>query len=157
MTIFLDVKFAFTQRVPEFYCPVARTRNDLPIISAKADGKNVGRMANETARCNSSIEIPQAESMVPGRGQSKLTVRGDDDIGNEVIVSMKYTLGITVRVVFASQLPDNDGLVCDGEIRWNLEIGLANSPREAVKIISGFSEDVAIAVTHPLWPSREPR
>lgn len=95
--------------------------------------------------------------MVPGRGQSKLTVRGDDDIGNEVIVSMKYALGITVRVVFASQLPDNDGLVCDGEIRWNLEIGLANSPREAVKIISGFSEDVAIAVTHPLWPSREPR
>lgn len=23
--------------------------------------------------------------------------------------------------------------------------------------MSGFSEDVAIAVTHPLWPSREPR
>jgi hypothetical protein len=30
-------------------------------------------------------------------------------------------------------------------------------PREAVKIMSGFSEDVAIAVTHPLWPAKEPR
>ena len=35
------------------------------------------------------------------------------------------------------------------------KIGLI--PREAVKIMSGFSEDVAIAVTHPLWPGREPR
>jgi hypothetical protein len=30
-------------------------------------------------------------------------------------------------------------------------------PREAVKIMSGFSEEVAMAVTHPLWPSRDPR
>ena len=32
-----------------------------------------------------------------------------------------------------------------------------NIPREAVKIISGFSDEVAMAVTHPLWPSKEPR
>ncbi len=30
-------------------------------------------------------------------------------------------------------------------------------PREAVRIMSGFSEDVAIAVTQPLWPAIEPR
>ena len=30
-------------------------------------------------------------------------------------------------------------------------------PREAVNIMSGFSDEVAIAVTHPLWPSNEPR
>lgn len=30
-------------------------------------------------------------------------------------------------------------------------------PREAVKIMSGFSEEVAMAVTHPLWPDKEPR
>lgn len=117
MTIFLDVIFTFAQSVPEFYCSVARARNDLPIISAKADGKNIGSMANEAARCGSSIEVPQAESMVPGRGQSKLTIRGDDDIGNKVIVTMEYALRVTVRVFIASQLPDNDGFVCDGEIR----------------------------------------
>ena len=32
-----------------------------------------------------------------------------------------------------------------------------NIPREAVKIMSGFSDEVAMAVTHPLWPSKEPR
>lgn len=31
-----------------------------------------------------------------------------------------------------------------------------NIPRDAVRIISGFSELVAIAVTHPPWPSIEP-
>src|ERR1700685_142834 len=30
-------------------------------------------------------------------------------------------------------------------------------PREAVRIMSGFSEEVAIAVTQPLWPAKEPR
>jgi hypothetical protein len=74
-------------------------------------------MANEAARCESSIKVPQAEGMVPGRRQSKLTVGGDDDIGNKVVVSMKYAFGVAVRIFIASQLPDNDGLVCDGEIR----------------------------------------
>jgi hypothetical protein len=32
-----------------------------------------------------------------------------------------------------------------------------NLPRDAVKIMSGFSEEVAIAVTQPLWPAKEPR
>ena len=31
-----------------------------------------------------------------------------------------------------------------------------SSPRDAERIISGFSELVAMAVTHPLWPLREP-
>jgi hypothetical protein len=41
VTIFFDVIFTFTQSVPKFYCPVARARNDLPIISTEADGKNI--------------------------------------------------------------------------------------------------------------------
>jgi hypothetical protein len=39
------------------------------------------------------------------------------------------------------------------KLRWNR----ACVPREAVKIISGFSEEVAMAVIHPLWPSSDPR
>lgn len=34
---------------------------------------------------------------------------------------------------------------------------LRQVPREAVKIMSGFSDEVAIAVTHPLCPEREPK
>lgn len=36
-------------------------------------------------------------------------------------------------------------------------LGRRYLPREAVKIMSGFSEEVAIAVTQPLWPDNEPR
>lgn len=34
---------------------------------------------------------------------------------------------------------------------------MVNIPRDAVRIMSGFSEEVAIAVTQPLWPAIEPR
>ena len=46
---------------------------------------------------------------------------------------------------------------------YQLELGTINLcavkfvPLEAVKIMSGFSEEVAIAVTQPLWPDKDPR
>ena len=42
----------------------------------------------------------------------------------------------------------------DSLLKSNAE---TNIPRDAVRIMSGFSEEVAIAVTQPLWPAREPR
>ena len=50
--------------------------------------------------------------MVPRGRQGELPVRRDDNIGNEMVMSMKDSLGITVTVFITSQLPDNDRLVC---------------------------------------------
>lgn len=157
VSIVLDIVFAFTQSVPEFDGPVTRTRDDLPVISAEADGKDIGGVADETASGGASVKVPEAESVVPGRRQSELAIRRDDNVRDEVVMSVEDALGVSVGVLVASQLPDDNGLVYQRDIRRNLGIDSAYSPREAVKIISGFSDDVAMAVTHPLCPSREPR
>lgn len=115
-------------------------------------------MANESACGQASVQVPQAEGVIPGRRKSELTIRRYDNVGNEVIVAVKNTLGITRALLFASKLPNDNCLI------WNKKkisgrqiiVSFAAVPREAVKIISGFSEEVAIAVTHPLWPSRDP-
>jgi hypothetical protein len=49
VTILFDVVFALSKSVPEFDTPVARTRHDLPVVSAEADGEDVGCVANESA------------------------------------------------------------------------------------------------------------
>jgi hypothetical protein len=49
--------------------------------------------------------------VIPGRGESELAIGGDNDIGHEMVVSVEDALGVTVRVLIAGQLPDNDGLV----------------------------------------------
>ena len=69
-------------------------------------------MSNETTGGFTSLQVPQAEGVIPRTGKSKLTVRRDDDIRNKVAVSVKGLLGETIRVLITSQLPDDDGLVC---------------------------------------------
>lgn len=118
MTILLDIIFTFTQRVPELDGPVARTRHNLPVISAETDRKDVGGVANKATCCGTGVEVPEAKSVIPGRRQSELAVRGNDNIGNEMIMPVEDALGVTVGVVVASQLPDDDGLVCGREIRY---------------------------------------
>ena len=111
--------------------------------------------------------------MIPRRGERELAIGGNDDVGNEVVVAVKDTLRVTVLVLVASELPDNDRLIyiedrisefllswirdshcVPGHERAKRE---TNIPRDAVRIMSGFSEEVAMAVIQPLWPAIEPR
>lgn len=112
VTILLDVILALSEGVPELDGPVARTRDDLPVVCAEADRQNIGGVSNEAARGDTGVEVPKAESMVPRRGERELAVRGDDDVRDEVVVSVEDALGVSVRLLITGQLPDNDGLVC---------------------------------------------
>lgn len=83
-------------------------------------------------------------------------------------VALKASLGVTVGLVVASQVPDDQGLVATGgkehvgaiddaiAISKTLFQNFEISPRVLV-IISYFSREVAKLVTQPLWPSRVPR
>ena len=86
-----------------------------------------------------------------------MPVRRDNNVRNEVIVSMKDPFRVAVRILVSSKLPYDDGLIYENDLATWGQLSNNNIPREAVKIISGFSDDVAIAVTHPLWPGKEPR
>ena len=111
VSIVLDVIFTFTEGVPELDCPVARARDNLTVVRREADGEDIGGVADETTGSVASVKIPQAQRVVPRRGERELAIGGNDDVGNEVVVAVKDTLRVTVLVLVASELPDNNRLV----------------------------------------------
>ena len=88
MPVLLDIIFAFSQSIPKLDRPVPRARNDLPIICAEADTEHIGCVANETTSSSACVQVPQTECVVPRGGESKLAVRGDDDVGHKMVVSV---------------------------------------------------------------------
>jgi len=179
--------------------------------------KNIGGVTNESSGGESRVEVPESEGVIPRRGESELSVGGDNNVGDEVVVSVlekrkegeerrgeekevskegheeerreregelarslekkselgggrqtyQDLLGVSVRGIVSGELPDDDGLVCkrksersekesakgrEGGGKEGKERELnekLNAPREEVKMTSGFSAEVAMAVTHP--------
>jgi len=95
VTLLLNVVFAFSESVPEFDGPVARTRDDLTVVGAEADGKDIGSVANKAAGGQSGVQVPETESVIPGRGEGELAIGGNDDIRNEVVVAVENTFGVS--------------------------------------------------------------
>ena len=65
VAILLDVVLALSESVPKLDGPVTRTRDDLPVISAEADGQDIGGMADEAAGGETGVEVPEAEGVIP--------------------------------------------------------------------------------------------
>ena len=154
MALVLDIVFALSEGVPELDRPVAGARDDLPVVGAEADGEDIGGVADEAAGSETGVQVPETEGVVPRRRKGELADGGNNNIRHEVVVAVEDALRVPVRDLVACQLPDDDSLVW-----WYFEmirVQVQNTqmkltvPREAVKIMSGFSEDVAMAVTHPL-------
>jgi hypothetical protein len=65
------------------------------------------RFQSSYLRC----EIPEAQRSVPGAREGKLTIRGDNNITNEVGVTSQSTLWYAIVGLISGQLPHDDGLV----------------------------------------------
>ena len=90
--------------------------------------------------------------MVPGRREGELSIRGYDNVRDKMIMATKDAFWVAIRIFVASELPHDDCLVYAKALclsgktpLWTMD----TLPREAVKITSGVSEEVAIAVTQP--------
>jgi hypothetical protein len=73
--------------------------------------EDVAGVADELAGGQTRVEVPEAESLVPGRGEGELAVRGDDNVRDKVVVAVEDLLGETKVAVVTGELPDDDGLV----------------------------------------------
>jgi hypothetical protein len=73
-----DGVLAVTEGVPQLDGAVAGSGDDLAVVGREGDGQNIVGVADKAAGGLAGRELPQAESLVPGRGKSVGTVRGDD-------------------------------------------------------------------------------
>lgn len=66
----------------------------------------------EAASGLAGSQIPQTQSLIPGTGQSVVTVGRQHNVADEVRVSVQTLLGVTVvGILITGQLPDNQSLV----------------------------------------------
>jgi len=111
MTRFVNGVFAFTESIPELDGLVSRSRDNLSVISRKSNAQNVFGVTNESSGGSSKIEVPKSESAVPRSRQSELSVRGDNDIRDEVIVSSESFSREAKLLSISSKFPNDEGLV----------------------------------------------
>lgn len=65
MTIILDIVLALPEGIPELDRPVARARDNLPVVCREADGEDIGGVADETAGGETGVQVPEAKCVVP--------------------------------------------------------------------------------------------
>lgn len=117
--------FEFSQSVPKFDGLVSAGRDDLSVISGESDGEYVVLVSSESGGGDSSFQIPQSQGFIPRSGNCELTARTDDNIGNEVVVSLQSFHWVSVSFTVSVELPDDQGLVSGGgdEHVWELWVG----------------------------------
>merc|ERR1711962_1017879 len=71
----LDGVFALSKRVPQLDRVVSCSRHDLSVISRKGDAQHILSVSDKLPCCDSSIEIPKTQSLVPRTRESELSIR----------------------------------------------------------------------------------
>jgi len=101
MSLLLNRVFANSKSVPQLDGAVARPGNDLPVVGRECDAEDVFGVSDKSSRRRPHRQIPQTKSGIPGAGQSKLSVRRQNDVRHEVTVALKSLVRETVvGVVF---------------------------------------------------------
>ena len=110
VTVLLNGVLALTEGVPQLHGAIARARDDLSVVSAEGDREDVLGVVDESAGAASGADLPQSQSSIPGARQSILSIRRDDNIRDEVVVSAERSAGIAVVSFLAGKSPYQDGL-----------------------------------------------
>jgi len=93
VAILSNVVLALSESVPQLDGFVTRARHDLTVVGREGDREDIVGVSNEAASSSASVQIPKADSLVPGSRESKLTIRGDGNVLNKVVVTKKRLAG----------------------------------------------------------------
>ena len=104
-----DGELAVAERVPQLDGPIARAGDDLAVVGGEGDGEHVVGVADEAAGGGTGGELPEAQRLVPGRGEGVGTVRGDD---------LSRNCQLRRRDFLASQLLHHVGEHTQSETMW---------------------------------------
>lgn len=115
MVVFIGGEFAISQGVPEFDFSVSSGGDNLSVIWGESNGVNFFGVSVEFSGAFSLFQVPKSEGFVPRGGDDELVVLGDGQVGNEVGVTGKGSVWISVGlggfVHFLEEFPDDDFLV----------------------------------------------
>ena len=107
----LNGVLADTEGVPQLDGLITRTGDNLTVVSGESDRQDILGVANELTVAHAGVDVPKAEGSIPGARQNELSIRGDDNIGDEVGVTSESTTGGSVLDFVLGKIPDDDGLV----------------------------------------------
>jgi len=96
VTLLSDGELAVSESVPELDGAVSRSRDDLSVVCRKGDGENVVAVTNESAGGGTGGKLPEAKSLIPRGRESVGTIRGDHAVRDNVGVTVKGSLWISV-------------------------------------------------------------
>jgi hypothetical protein len=113
------------QSVPELDGLVSAGGDDLSVIGGEGNGEYVVLVAGESGGGDTSFEVPESEGLIPRSGDGELTARADNDVRDEVVVSLQSLHWVTVHITVSVEVPDDEGLVSGGgdEHIWELWVG----------------------------------
>lgn len=110
MTLLLNGEFTISQGVPQFNGLVTRSRHDLSVVGRERNRENVTGMSDKSLCRVSGVEVPKSQGRIPGSRKGVLTVRRNDTVGNESVVSLQRTSWYSVLLI-SGNLPNKQSLV----------------------------------------------
>lgn len=86
------------------------TRDDLSVVGREGDREDVLGVSDETTGGGAVVQVPQTEGTVPRSREGELTVGGDDEVLDEVVVSGEGLSGDSVLFT-SGDVPHHERLV----------------------------------------------
>jgi len=106
---------AFTLDVPDLELVIATTGQDVAVIGGEGTGEDVLGVAEELAHESASLDVPEAERLVPRGGEGEFGVVGESDIRDETLVAFEAAAGDGGGLFFAEAFfggdPGADGVI----------------------------------------------
>jgi hypothetical protein len=140
-------ELALTKGVPQLHRLVARTRHDLTVIGREGNRQNVLGVAHEATGAATVVDVPQTKGSIPRSGQSELTIGRDDNIGDEMVVSMKGALGEAIVTFLTGEGPDENSLV-SGRRQDHVRVLRSGSNGSDPAVVAGQSSAKSHLFTH---------
>lgn len=84
---------AFALDVPDLELVIATTGEDVAVVGGEGAGEDVLGVAEELAHESTSLDVPEAERLVPGSGEGELGVVGESNVRDESLVAFKAAVG----------------------------------------------------------------
>mmetsp|Transcript_2995 Transcript_2995/g.5593 ORF Transcript_2995/g.5593 Transcript_2995/m.5593 type:complete len:175 (-) Transcript_2995:106-630(-) len=118
----INGELALCKSIPKLDGLITRSRYNLTIVHRKCYRQNILGVSYKTTSGLSRVDLPKTKSSVPRSRETELSIGGDYNVRDEVVVSTEGAEGVSIGVVFGvvgdggltGEVPYHDGFVAGG-------------------------------------------